>query len=295
MDVALIRKLLDRTPIEDLRKYLEVYNSDAEAIQGMSGSEMLRYMATRPRLPFGEEYAEALKIREYNLKQGNLTGFNCPVCRNKGHLMDISEDGYLVTPMCECQTKRAVITNADRSNMGDLLKKRFANFQPLEDWQKAMLKTARNFVADGGKGWFAVFGQTGCGKTHLCSAIANQLLGNGRQVVYMLWTTEIRQLKRLATDPQYDRIFDRFRTAEVLYIDDLFKGKVTEADVQTCYDLLNCRYNNSRLTTILSSELSLSQIQQIDGAIAGRIKERCGVKFVTVSPDPAKNWRLKGV
>ena len=62
MDVALICKLLDRTPIEDLRKYLEVYNSDAEAIQGMSGFEMLRYMAARPRLPFGEEYAEALII-----------------------------------------------------------------------------------------------------------------------------------------------------------------------------------------------------------------------------------------
>ena len=129
MDVALICKLLDRTPIEDLRKYLEVYNSDTEAIQGMSGSEMLWYMAARPRQPFSEEYAEALKIREYNLKPGNLTGFNCPVCRNKGHLMDISEDGYLVTRMCECQTKRAVITSADRSNMGDLLKNETPDFR----------------------------------------------------------------------------------------------------------------------------------------------------------------------
>ena len=71
--------------------------------------------------------------------------------------------------------------------MGDLFKKRFANFQPLEDWQKAMLKTAKNFVADGGKEWFADFGQTRCDKIRLCLAVANQLLGNGRQVVYMLW------------------------------------------------------------------------------------------------------------
>lgn len=195
---------------------------------------------------------------------------------------------------CGCQSKRAVLTNANSSNMGELLKKRFSNFQPLEDWQKAMLATAKKFVSDGGKGWFAMLGQTGCGKTHLCSAVANQMLGNGKQVVYMLWTTEIRQLKRLATDPQYDRIFDRFRLAEVLYIDDLFKGKVTDADVQTCYDLLNFRYNNTSMTTILSSELSLSQIQQIDGAIAGRIRERCGKNFITISPDPDKNWRMKG-
>ena len=64
MNVALIRKLLDKTPIEDLRKYLEVYNSDVEAIQGMTGTEMPRYMAAHPRLPCGEEYVEALKIRE---------------------------------------------------------------------------------------------------------------------------------------------------------------------------------------------------------------------------------------
>lgn len=162
MDAALIRKLLDKTLIEDLRKYLEVYNSDAEAIQGMIGAEMLRYMASCSTLSFGDQYAEALKIREYNLKPGTQTDFfNCQVCRNKGHLLDISEDGYLVTRICKCQVKRSVIANAERSNMGGLIKK------------------------------------------------------------------------------------------------EVFK-------------------------------------RRIDGAIAGRIKEQCGVNFVTVSLDPAKNWRLKG-
>lgn len=293
MDVTLVRRLLDETPLEDLRKYLEVYNSDAEKIQGMTGTEILRYMATRPRTPFADEYAEALKIREYNLRSGNLTGYDCPVCKNKGHLLDISPDGGEIMRLCSCRSKRSIIQKASQSGLGDLLKKRFSNFQAEEDWQKSMLKTAKEFVADGGKGWLAMLGQTGCGKTHLCSAVANQLLGNGRQVLYMLWTTEIRQLKRLATDPQYDRIFDQFRTAEVLYIDDLFKGKVTDADVQACYDLLNFRYNDAKLTTILSSELSLKEIGEIDGAIAGRIRERCGKNFVTVAPDPSKNWRLK--
>lgn len=279
--------------MEDLRKYLEAYNSDAEKIQGMTGTEMLRYMATRPRVPFADEYAEALKIRRYNLQSGNLTGYDCPICRNKGQIMDILEDGSLVIRLCSCRSKRSIIQKANQSNLGDLLKKRFSNFQAEEEWQKSMVKIAKGFVADGGKGWLAMLGQTGCGKTHLCSAVANQLLGNGRQVLYMLWTTEIRQLKRLATDPQYDRIFDQFRTAEVLYIDDLFKGKVTDADVQACYDLLNFRYNDAKLTTILSSELSLKEIGQIDGAIAGRIRERCGKNFVTVAPDPGKNWRLK--
>ena len=293
MDVTLVRRLLDETPIETLRKYLEAYNSDADKIQRMTGTEMIRYMATRPKLPFADEYAEALKIREYNLKSGNLTGYDCPICQNKGHLLDISPDGNEIMRLCSCRSKRSIIQKANQSNLGDLLKKRFSNFQAEEEWQKSILKTAKGFVTDGGKGWLAMLGQTGCGKTHLCSAVANQLLGNGRQVLYMLWTTEIRQLKRMATDPQYDRIFDQFRTAEVLYIDDLFKGKVTDADVQACYDLLNFRYNDARLTTILSSELSLKEIGQIDGAIAGRIRERCAQYIIEVLPDENKNWRLK--
>lgn len=96
-----------------------------------------------------------------------------------------------------------------------------------------MLKTAKNFVTDGGNGWFAIFGQTGCGKTHLCS------------VVYMFWTAEVRKLKPKATGSTYDKDFDQFCKAEALYFDDLFKGKVTEADVQICGDLLNCCYNKS--------------------------------------------------
>lgn len=278
-----------------MKKYLGDSSFDPEKMKGMNGVELLAYAQSLPQLPFGDEYSQALSIRLHNLKPGKLTGYDCPICRNKGHLLDIADDGTLVMRQCECIKTRSIRAKADQSNLGNLLKKRFANFQTDEEWQKSMVQKAKGFLQDEEKNWFAVFGQTGCGKTHLCSAVANQLLARGKQVVYMLWTTEIRQLKRQATDPQYDQKFNQFRKAEVLYIDDLFKGKVTEADVQTCYDLLNYRYNNPQFTTLISSELSLSQIAEIDEAIAGRIRERCGNHFVTVSPDPAKNWRLKDI
>ena len=51
MDMVLTRKLLDQTPLEDLKKYLEVYDSDADKIQGMTGTQMLQYMASRPKPP----------------------------------------------------------------------------------------------------------------------------------------------------------------------------------------------------------------------------------------------------
>ena len=275
-----------------MKKYLEGSGCDPEKMKGMNGAQMLAYARSLPKLPYADEYAQALRIRQHNLRPGNLTGYDCPICRNKGHLMDITDEGTLLMRQCQCLSTRAVVAKAEQSHMGCLLKKRFSNFQTGEEWQKAMVGTAKAFLASG-SGWFAMLGQTGCGKTHLCSAVANQLLNAGKSVVYMLWTTEIRQLKRQATDPLYDQKFNQFRKAEVLYIDDLFKGKVTEADVQTCYDLLNYRYNDPRFVTLISSELSLSQISDIDKAIAGRIRERCGKYFVSISPDPAKDWRMR--
>lgn len=259
----------------------------------MSGTEMLRFMATRPAVRNREEYFTARKILEYNQSEGSLTGYDCPICKNKGDVMDLDESGNEVFRVCKCARIREVQANARKSGLGDLLSKRFSNYIAEEDWQKAALHKAMTFAKNGGNRWFAMLGQSGAGKTHLCAAVSNQLLGKGRQVVYMLWTMEIRRLKRLAAESEYDKIFDRYKLADVLYIDDLFKGKITDADVTAAFELINYRYNNPQLTTIISSELSLDDISRIDGAIAGRIRERCGDFFITIAPDNKKNWRLK--
>ena len=125
MDVEMVRKLVREKSLEELQKYLAVYDSDAEKIQGMSGAEMLRYMASRPRpqVPWLDEYAEACKIVEYNLSPGKLTGYDCPICRNKGNLIGIDDAGKQVLWLCSCREKRQIIRNAHSSNLGELLQK----------------------------------------------------------------------------------------------------------------------------------------------------------------------------
>ena len=77
----------------------------------------------------------------------------------------------------------------------------------------------------------------------------------------------------------------------VLYIDDLFKGAVSEQDVSLMFDLLNHRYNANK-TTIITSERTVEELANIDVALAGRIKERCG-KYLKQVVGDGKNYRFK--
>ena len=41
----------------------------------------------------------------YNSREGNLTGYDCPICRNKGYIF-FMKDGYEYTRECACMEKR---------------------------------------------------------------------------------------------------------------------------------------------------------------------------------------------
>lgn len=132
---------------------------------------------------------------------------------------------------------------------------------------------------------FAVLGQSGSGKSHITIAIGERLIREGIEVVYMPYIEGMRLLKSLAQDYEaYTNELNRFIKAEVLIIDDLFKDKVrngkiigtlTEVDMKHIYPILNYRYVN-KLSTIYSSELCISEIEELDEAIGRRIREACG-------------------
>ena len=86
----------------------------------------------------------------------------------------------------------------------------------------------------------------------------------------------------------YKKAMNRLRNAPVLYIDDLFKGSVSEGDVNLAFSILNDRYNSTGKKTIISTELTIDEITEIDDAIAGRIRERSRGFFLKA---PDVNWR----
>lgn len=138
----------------------------------------------------------------------------------------------------------------------------------------------------------ALLGDPGCGKTHLCMAITNQLIANGTPVVYFPWVEGFNELKD-NLDELEQRIGILQRVA-VLYIDDMWKGRKTPTDfqVEQAFAIINYRYMN-KLPILVSSEFDIDAMCKFDMAIGSRIFEMCKSYCVVIHGDPKKiNFRL---
>lgn len=236
----------------------------------------------------------------YNSKSGALDGVDCPICKNKGSVMEII-NGYVTTRECRCMAARKSLWRIERSGLRDVVDLyTLENYETREPWQGKVMETAKRFLADEEARWWYFGGQVGAGKTHICTAITTELMRRGMAAKYMLWRDEVVQLKACITDDQqYNAIISPLKTAPVLYIDDLFKvekGKSpSAADVNIAFELLNYRYNNRELYTIISSEKAMNDLLDIDEAVGSRVYERtkAGGYQLSLSPDKSKNYRLK--
>lgn len=248
------------------------------------------------------------QVDDYNAEEGHLNeqdDYNCPVCKNKGVIAVLSEypTGCFGKAYrdCRCMVSRQSIARMRKSGLQSIIKNyTLDKFEATEPWQKAMKEAASAYI-DRPSGWFFVGGQSGIGKTHICTAICREFLLAEKAVVYMMWREDIAKLKGLAMEAdERKKMIDRFKTAEVLYVDDLFKTgksydgeaqKPTSADINTAFEIFNYRYNNPHLLTIVSSESTIDDILQIDEATGGRIYERAVV--LNFAPDSGRNYRLR--
>ncbi len=257
---------------------------------------------------------ERLKAESFNSGAGSRNeedGYDCKVCRNKALVAWLKEleDGskHCVYSPCKCEEIRRSIIRLKASGLKDIIKDyTFDKFNATEPWQKAIKESAMDY-AKNPDGWFFLSGQSGAGKTHICTAICREFLYSGKRVIYMLWRDDITKIKNAAQGAAFDdeaielrKLLDKFKTADVLYIDDLFKTgrsadntmqRPTVADINYAFEIINYRYNNPGLLTIISSELSEDELLDIDEAIGGRIYERS--KAFTIGKSRDRNYRMK--
>lgn len=181
----------------------------------------------------------------------------------------------------------------ERNGLVDVFQSRtFDTFQASEDWQ-TVAKTRCQKYASHPDGWLLMSGSSGCGKTHLCSAVVQVLMHEHRiPVKYMLYRDEIETMKSRESMETGGRLrtMETLKRTDTLYIDDLFKGGVSDADIRIVFEILDYRYRANK-RTIVSTELSVDALKQVDEAIAGRILERSSAK-VLIMDKPGRNYRL---
>ncbi len=219
------------------------------------------------------------------------TRYICEKCKDTEFIYDIATN---TAKICKCGVIKRIYKKSEIPIA--LREKTFENFKTDNmPYQIAAAKrAAKNYVENFNMMQSLIFaGQVGSGKTHLCIAIAHQLMKKGIEVVYMQYTEVITFLKQnMINEPVYQECMSKYQDTNVLYIDDLYKGRLSESDVKIMFELINHRYLNY-FPTIVSSEFDLKKILKIDEAIGSRIIERAR-GYIFEFEGAELNYRLRG-
>lgn len=270
----------------------------------VSAAEMLRKYRKENRSGFSFEEHTRRQCEQLNASAGDKPDYDCPVCHNKGSVFFVTEDNEICSKDCSCMAIRNSITRIRTSGLQRLMElytlEKFRGDTPL---QQKMKLCAQRFLNSSDGQWFFAGGQSGAGKSHICTAVSGELLRRGVAVRYMLWKDESTRIKAAVNDRiEYERMINPLKTVEVLYIDDLFKPVLDETgrrkqptpgDIQLAFEIINARYISGRVT-IISSEWTIEELQRIDPAVGGRIFQMAEKYCLSISPGREKNFRLKG-
>ena len=235
-----------------------------------------------------------LRVDTYNQSPGKDDGteIHCNICKDRGDFAFLDDEGFFTIRPCKCAGTRLTVKRIQQQGLFDIAKsKTISNFQTNTKTQKALKDIVTQYLNEQNPRWMILCGQSGAGKTHLCTATFVQLsLDRGLDGQYLLWNSDGRRIKADAKEGDERRLND-FKRCSLLYIDDLFKCKrgfePSDADVRLAYEILDYRYNH-KLMTIISTEMLMEDIRDLDEAIFRRIREMCGPYIGNIGRDSDK-------
>lgn len=138
-----------------------------------------------------------------------------------------------------------------------------------------------------------LWGNYGCGKTHLVSAIMNNLVAKGEPCMFVVvpeLMDYIRQgIKNAEKASTATELIEAAKKVDVLILDDLGAEKTSDWVKEQLFILINARYEK-QLTTIVTTNYPLTKlIEQLGQRIISRIVEMT----IPVALEYVEDYRLK--
>lgn len=179
--------------------------------------------------------------------------------------------------------------------------KTFESFTPRDPAAAKAKKKAEEYVATfqhgaprTEKNSLLLCGPVGVGKTHLASAIANELI-SGLTDVVILTPTEMLDRQREAYSAQTGEmgireVTESLKKASLLILDDLGKDRMTEWGLGRLFDVINARYEDLMPMVVTTNESPGELIKRLTPAngytttaqaIVDRLIERCEIVPLT--------------
>ena len=209
-----------------------------------------------------------------------LPKYECYMCNDTGYITN--SDG--TSSMCSCLKQKIIDINYNKSNIGNLEKENFDNFNlelysdeintekynskisPREN-VKRIKESAINFInnfdnIDEKNILFT--GNTGLGKTFLSNCIAKEILKNKKTVLYQTSSNMIDNIisYRFGNN-ELKGYYEDLLNVDLLIIDDLGTESINNMKLSELFNIINTRILNQKnktCKTIISTNLSLQNI-----------------------------------
>ncbi len=212
-----------------------------------------------------------------NVKEPN---YECSICKDTGFIIDITGKNSL----CNCIRQKMFDIDFNKSNIGNLEKENFENFnfdlysdeineqkyrakispkQNIANIKNIAVKFVENFDNPEEKNLLFT-GNTGLGKTFFSNCIAKEMLSKGKTVLYQ---TAPIMLDNIIDDrfgkSDYAAVYKNIINVDLLIIDDLGAEVSNQYKIAELFNIINARLltPNGRITkTIISTNLSMQNI-----------------------------------
>ena len=251
---------------------------------------------------FKEEILKLKQERSKILKSENIDEnffkphYECEKCKDTGYINYKDKK----TVMCNCLKQKLIDISYNKSNLKNVQKENFNNFndkifsdkidlkkynmnisprENINNIKKACIGFINNFDNSDTKNLFFT-GNTGLGKTYMTNCIANELLKKGKTVLYQTAPVLLENIINYKMSKQKDsqnNFYKSILESDLLIIDDLGTESLNSMKLSELFTILNSRslnLNNKITKTIISTNLSISKIfsiyeERIGSRIAG--------------------------
>jgi DNA replication protein DnaC len=240
------------------------------------------------KLHAAKEAQERSKADGSEPKGTLISKIKCDKCNDAGGFFSYEYDEILQYEFqkwkpCECTVQNDIRKLFRSSHISEeFQEKSFDNFfldnrpQSVRDAKYCATKYAEQFNEFRNKRKNSIYigGRPGSGKTHLLMAIANGIINKGTAVMYFPWVEAFNNLKDDFS--LLDSKIKHMQQVDVLYIDDLFKGRKepTPFQLEQAFAVINTRYLEKK-PMLISSERTIDEIISIDEALGSRLAEMC--------------------
>jgi DNA replication protein DnaC len=222
------------------------------------------------------------KIIEKYKSQAPKANYKCINCRDSGFEVISQLNAQPIIRECGCRKKERLKREWQDSGFNiscndlTILKFNADNNKVSQRMKAIAVDFIENFegIQFENNNSIAFLGEPGTGKTHICIGISLELLKKGFRPVYFPYRDSMDELidLRILNKSKYDIKLSKYQKCNILFLDDVFKGGHTEAEIRLLFKIINYRYIN-RLPIIVSSECLSNNLLKIDKAIGSRIIE----------------------